>query len=303
MTSSIERMQRFASGGAITSSRLRTLLCAVVTAMPTLSVAAGSEPSPATVQAEEMARQLRARYPSSRIDSVTPSVVPGLFEVVMGKNVAYVEPGGRYFLFGHVWDMQQQRDTTADRRGALDRVDVSALPIEHAIKTQYGSGTHVLHVLADPQCGYCKRLEGTLTELKDTTVYTYVLPILGPRSRQLAESIHCEAQPAKAWQAWMRQGVEPPPPPADCDPSASVTAIERAAASLGVQVTPTLIAGDGRKRSGALRLEDLLAWLKASPPVASSSGRANAGPGGVPITRKTEPDAVAADAAPRKANP
>ncbi|EXI72126.1 MAG: hypothetical protein AW10_04263 [Candidatus Accumulibacter appositus] len=30
----------------------------------------------------------------------------------MGQNVAYTDASGRYFVFGHLFDMQTQRDLT-----------------------------------------------------------------------------------------------------------------------------------------------------------------------------------------------
>jgi len=230
------------------------------------TTAAGEAPrAPGDVPtAETMARQLRERYPGTRIDSVAPAVVPGLFEVVMGRNVAYVEPGGRYFVFGHVWDMQQRRDLTADRLGSIDKVDVASLPLDMALTWRRGSGGRVLHVLADPQCGYCRQLERTLDQLDDATVHLYVLPILGPESRRIAEGVWCSPRREQAWRDWMLQGSRPPAAAAGCNTD-GLAAIERAGRSLGVQATPMLISGDGRKRAGALAAADLMAWLDAAP--------------------------------------
>ncbi|MGM9489650.1 DsbC family protein [Ideonella sp. YS5] len=239
--------------------------------------------------AEAMARQLRAQYPTTRIDSVTPSPVPGLYEVVMGKNVAYVEPTGRYFVFGRVWDMQQRRDTTADRLGAIDKVDVSSLPREQALTWTRGTGRRVLHVLADPQCGYCRKLERTLAQLDDVTVHVYVLSILGPESRRIAAGVWCAPGREQAWRDWMVNGLQPPAAPAGC-PTEGLDQVERAAKAMGVQATPTLFSADGRKRAGALPTQDLVAWLDASADAASGN-----------VVTKT--GLVPADANPVKVNP
>lgn len=223
-------------------------------------------PRPAgnTDSADALARQLRAQYPGTRIDGVRPAIVPGLFEVAMGRNVAYVEPGGRYFVFGHVWDMQQQRDLTAERLGAGEPGDLSKLPSGMALTSVRGSGQRVLHVFADPQCGHCRQLERTLDQLDDVTLHTYPLPLLGEASRRIAEGIWCSGRREQAWRDWMHHGVQPPVSPAGCD-TEGLARIERAARSLGVQATPMLIRGDGRRRAGALPASELVAWLEALP--------------------------------------
>lgn len=214
-------------------------------------------------------RRFRAANPGTRIDSVAPSTVPGLFEVVMGKNVAYVEPSGRYALFGHIFDMQERRDLTADRKAALDKVDVKSFPTELAIRHVRGTGARVLYVFSDPQCGFCKALEQALVGVDDVTVYTFLTPILGPESKRLASAIWCSPSPADAWSAWMLKGEQPAAAATTC--SATTDAVARLAQSLDVAATPTLISGDGRKSAGAMSAQQLVAWLSAGAPVAAAS--------------------------------
>ena len=214
-------------------------------------------------------RRFRTANPGTRIDSVAASAIPGLFEVVMGKNVAYVEPSGRYALFGHIFDMQERRDLTADRKAALDKVDVKSFPTELAIRHVRGTGARVLYVFSDPQCGFCKALEQALAGVDDITVYTFLTPILGPESKRLATAIWCSTSPADAWSAWMLKGEQPVATTTAC--SASPDAVARLAQSLDVAATPTLISGDGRKSAGAMSAQQLLGWLGAGASVAAAS--------------------------------
>ncbi|WP_201492570.1 DsbC family protein [Rubrivivax sp. A210] len=219
--------------------------------------------------------RLQARNPGTRIDSVAASPIAGLYEVVMGRNVAYMDASGRYALFGNVWDMQERRDLTADRKAALDRVDVAALPKARALRHTRGQGSRVLYVFADPQCGYCRQLQQTLAGLDDLTVYTFVIPLLGPESRRLASDISCAADPAAAWAAWMLRGQAPQPAAAECAAGHGDTA-EALAKSLGITGTPTLVAADGRKKAGSLPASQLAAWL-AEPQLEAQRSRGGAG--------------------------
>ena len=211
----------------------------------------------ATLKAVE--GKLRALYPGTRIDRVTSSELPGLYEVAMGKNVAYVDGQGRYFLFGHLYDMKSQRDLTAERTEARAKIDFATLPLKDAIKTVRGNGRRVLAVFSDPDCPYCKALEAELDGLTDATIYTFLFPLdqLHPEARDRAVAIWCADDPAKAWAALMRDGTLPSL--RDCP-----NPVERNVAlgtSVGVNGTPTLFSGDGRMKAGAVKTAELIAWL------------------------------------------
>lgn len=247
-----------------------------------LAAQAGSASDPTLVALRE---RLAAQNPSTRIDSVTASPIAGLYEVVMGKNVAYMDASGRYALFGNVWDMQAHRDLTADRQALLDRIDPSSLPIALAVRHVKGKGTRTLYVFADPQCGYCRQLEQTLAAMDDLTVYTFVMPLLGPESARLSKAIACAADPAAAWSSWMLNGQQPPAgESASCD-STRPSDIEKLARSLGITSTPTLVAADGRKKAGALPAPQITAWLAApaTGALASATGAPSV------MTTKTAP--------------
>lgn len=274
-----------------THSRALRRLAATVVAGLTLGAAhaAPDAAQAADVKATADARwlasvrsALQERNPGTRIDSVQFAPIDGLYEVVMGKNVAYMDASGRYALFGNIWDMQSRRDLTADRKAVLERVDVSALEQAWSIRHVKGKGSRTVYVFADPQCGYCRQLEQTLAVMDDLTVVTFALPILGPESKRLVGAIACAADPAAAWSAWMLKGEKPPAAPlAACDLSPS-QALEKLAKGLGITGTPTLVTADGRKKAGAMSAPQLAAWL-AEPPI----GAVKTAGGGVVTTAST----------------
>ncbi len=246
------------------------LLVQVTSAAETTSKPPPQSSSPMASQAAPslaaVAAALRAQNPGTRIDGVQPSPVPGLYEVVMGRNVAYMDPTGRFAIFGHIWDMQARRDITADRMALLDKVDTRALDKSLAVRHVRGRGTRALYVFADPQCGFCKQQEQVLAGVDDVTIYTFVLPILGPESRRLATAIGCSADPAAAWGAWMRQSLQPALPSPGC--AYAPEPVEALAKSLDITGTPTLVSEDGRKNSGAMSAAQLASWLGSAATVA-----------------------------------
>ena len=124
--------------------------------------------------AGNLEKRLKDLYPATRIERVQTSEIPVLYEVTMGKNSAYTDATGRYFIFGHLYDMKTQRDLTAERMGKLQRIDFSRLPLGDAIKTVRGKGERVLAVFSDPDCPYCKRLEAELDKLDNVTLYIFL---------------------------------------------------------------------------------------------------------------------------------
>jgi thiol:disulfide interchange protein DsbC len=211
----------------------------------------------------KMRDMLRQKYPSTRIDAVTPSQFPGFFEVVMGLNIAYVEETGRYFLFGVVFDMATQKDLTAQRVADVQRLDFSSLPLADAVRSVKGTGARQLAVFTDPDCGYCRRLEPDLDALTDVTVYRFLAPLQDQdQGRSKVRAVWCSSDRALAWQRLM-SGVTPATK-TECDePSTrNLALMER----LGLSGTPSLISTDGRLLLGAQPASQISAWLDQTPP-------------------------------------
>jgi thiol:disulfide interchange protein DsbC len=229
-------------------SMVAVSLAVGILSMGQAALAAGSAGEGNTVLAS-----LRKTYPNTNFTAVRPAGVAGMYEVQMGGKLAYTDATGRYFLFGNLVDLQNQVNLTADRMAEMTKIDVKTLPLAQAIKTVKGKGSRTLYVFADPECGYCKSLEKTLTGVEDVTIYTFLMPILGPRSQASAESIWCAKSPSMALQGYMVDGAELKP--AKCDnPLARNVALGE---SMGVQGTPTIFTAAGKRIAGAPQLDRL----------------------------------------------
>jgi len=228
----------------------------------------------ATPTSAALAERLQSLYPNTRFGEVNTTPWPGVYEVVMGANLAYVDESGQYFLFGHFFDMKAQRDMTAERKDTLARIDFASLPLADALKEVRGSGARTFAIFSDPDCPYCRRLEAEMKTLTDVTIYTFLMPIpaLHPQARAKAIAVWCSQDRIAAWHALMWQDaritVTDCPHPVD----RNIALGER----LGVSGTPTLVAADGRVLPGAASTPQIEAWLARST-VSAEGPAANRG--------------------------
>lgn len=246
-------------------SKFRNALCLGLLSATFAIPCAAQERTPAS---RAIAERLQSLYPATRFGEVNTTPWPGVFEVVMGANLAYVDETGQYFLFGHFYDMKAQRDITAERKDSLARIDFAALPLVDALKEVRGSGSRTLAIFSDPDCPYCRRLEAEIKGLTDVTIYTFLMPIasLHPDARAKAIAVWCSRDRIAAWHAlmWRDEKVSAKDCPHPVDRNVAL------GDRLGVTGTPTLVAADGRVLPGAASSAQIEAWLARS--TASAEG-------------------------------
>lgn len=209
-------------------------------------------------------KNLAERLPNlPKIDEISKTPVPGLYEVRIGQDIMYSDEQGNHLIQGNLIDTRTRTDLTEARVNKLTAIDFASLPLKDAIVIKQGNGTRRLAVFGDPNCGYCKRIERDLAKLQDVTIYTFLYPILGPDSTAKSKDIWCAQDNGKVWRAWMVDGAAPPRNMAKCD----TTALERNV-ELGkkhrVQGTPALVFEDGTRVPGAIPLDQLEKTLAAA---------------------------------------
>lgn len=207
---------------------------------------------------------LSARIPDlPKIDEVSSTPIAGLYEVRIGSDIIYSDERGAFLLQGSLIDTATRTNLTQERLDKLSAIDFATLPLQDAIVWTQGKGTRKVAVFADPLCGFCKRFEQQLGDAKDVTVYTFLLPILGPESSVKSRNIWCAKDRTAAWRAWMVENKAPADAAASCD----TAALERNLA-LGrkhrVNGTPALVFEDGKRVPGAMPPDAFERQLAAS---------------------------------------
>jgi thiol:disulfide interchange protein DsbC len=218
-----------------------------------------------SAQAQEAAirKNLGERIPRlQKIDEISKTAMPGLFEVRVGSDLFYTDAEGNFLIQGELIDTRLQRNLTEERTDKLLAIDFAALPLKDAFTIVRGNGKRKIAVFQDPNCGYCKRFERELQQVSNLTVYMFLYPVLGADSVDKSRNLWCSRDRGKAWQDWMVR--DQAAPHATCDTAALARNIEFGR-RYKITGTPTLVFADGKRVPGAIgaaQVEKFLAEAK-----------------------------------------
>jgi thiol:disulfide interchange protein DsbC len=209
-------------------------------------------------------KNLAERLPNlPKIDELSKTPIPGLWEVRIGTDLVYTDDNGNYLIQGSLIDTKTRADITQARIDKLTAIDFASLPLADAMVIKQGSGARKMAVFVDPNCGYCKRFERDLLAVKDVTIYTFLYPILGPDSTAKSRDIWCAKEPAKAWRAWMIDGTAPPKNVGKCD-TAALDRNTEFGQKHRINGTPGVVFENGTRAPGAVPAAELEKLLGAA---------------------------------------
>ena len=206
----------------------------------------------ALAQEAVIRKNIAERLPDfPKIDEVSKTPIPGLYELRIGTEVLYSDERGDHVIEGHLIETKTRNDLTTARIDKLTAIDFASLPLKDAIVWKQGTGARKMVVFADPNCGYCKKFEKEMQQVKDVTVYTFLYPILGGDSPDKSRNLWCAKDNGAAWRDWMINGTAPARSMGQCD----TAALQRNVAlgkKLRVTGTPALVFEDGKRVPGAM---------------------------------------------------
>lgn len=228
------------------------------------SVAARAASAATSDQLAAVKATLETRFKGAPIKGLRASVLPGLYEAMVGDDLIYFDDKLTHFLVGNLIETATMTNKTEERSAELNAIDVKTLPLADAIKFVRGKGERVMYVFTDVDCPFCTRLEGTLQDMDNVTVYNFMYPIdsLHPAARQKQKGIWCSKDRLAAWQDGVLRKKFDASAKGDCpNPVDATVALGQ---KLGVRATPTFFLSDGRMVAGAIPREQLEARLNAA---------------------------------------
>ena len=210
-------------------------------------------------------KAVEAAYPKFKVESVSKTPYPGLYEVFMAGQIIYTDEKMSFLIAeGRLVDPKSKKDLTAERMDELTKIDFAKLPLDQAIKVVKGNGSRKLVVFSDVDCPYCKRLEqNELSNITDVTVYTFLYPIvqLHPDAAAKSKAIWCASNRVKAWDDWILRN-QLPKNAVNCD--VPLEKVGDLAKSLDITSTPTLIFADGKRMLGAQPYKEIERAMQAA---------------------------------------
>lgn len=232
---------------------------AALSLMMTGLVSAAAHGSEAAIR-----KAIQGRFPDAPVESVQRTPFAGLYEVVVGGRILYTDDKTSFIFIGNLLDARGvgERDLTSERSAQLNAAALSK-SADQAFKRVRGSGKRVLYTFEDPNCPWCKKLHAELNSMTNITVYTFLIPILGPDSVEKAKAVWCARDRALAWDEAMRGMM--PAGRRDCE-----TPIEKNLQLMrrfGIRGTPSVFLSDGRQASaGFIPASELEQALDSLPP-------------------------------------
>lgn len=113
------------------------------------------------------------------------------------KEIGYITKDNKYLLIGNVIDAQTGENITAKKYKELEKVEVSQIPLDEAIKL--GNGSKKLIMIADPDCPFCKKAYQYLKS-KNVELYIFLFPLdIHPNAYEKSVKILCSKDTAKAY--------------------------------------------------------------------------------------------------------
>ena len=224
---------------------------------------------PARADESSVRQAFQSKLPNVPVLSVTRTPMQGLYEVVSSGRIFYVDENANFVLRGELFDLRSgnPRSLTEERAqhvaAQTAQLTAQTLPQSQnlAIKRVKGNGKRLLYTFEDPNCGYCKKLQHELTRLNNVTIYTFLIPILGPDSIEKSKAIWCAKDRAQAWENAMIKGSVPAGK-RDCDTPFDKT--EQLRQRFAIQGTPAIYNANGHQIGGYVTADQIEAQLVSS---------------------------------------
>jgi thiol:disulfide interchange protein DsbC len=209
----------------------------------------------ATVAAQELSpAELATKLSGIEAKDITEAPVPGLYQVAVGANVAYVTKDGRYIIRGDIYDAETSANVSEETRAKarvsmLDSVDPASMIV---YKPASGEVKHKITIFTDIDCGYCRQFHREIDKVTALGIEVHYLffPRTGPNTESWtkADQVWC-AQNHNAALTRAKLGGEVPESAQCKTPVESHYALGQ---RIGVRGTPAIFSEAGELIGGYL---------------------------------------------------
>ena len=156
----------------------------------------------APLQAATPEESFRKSFPKIPLESITPTAVPGVYEIVSTGKIAYYAPGPGYIFTGAIITADG-KNLTQERNIELQGRKFKDLTLEKALKI--GSGPQTVIEITDPDCPFCRTASAFFSGRNDVTrhIFLYPLSSIHPNAEAKVRQIFCADDRARAYEEAM----------------------------------------------------------------------------------------------------
>jgi thiol:disulfide interchange protein DsbC len=217
-------------------------------------------------QTSAISQKLKLKFPDLHVDSITPSELPNIYQVIAGHHIIYVDATASYMVLGNIISLKDNSNITTDKMNGLNVIDWKALDKTSALVHYPASGksTSMIAVFINPDCPFCsKYLSEVLLKLENVTIYFYLVPLkTHPDSELHIKQILCSVDPEKSMIKYMVDNI-----PLTADTKCVNAKNEAKNADIAhrlidLQGTPTTVFSNGKILAGMLDIDYLKGLMK-----------------------------------------
>lgn len=206
-----------------------------------------------------------------QVQSVQPSPVEGLVQVMTDKGLFFSSADGRYLVTGNVLDLENFQQVRGQlvpvslkeqqmRPVIIDKLaELGPSSIEYKAKDE----KYVVYAFTDPTCGYCQKLHSEMAQYNDAgiTIRYLAFPRGGLNSESALDMQHLWCS-RNQQQAMNFAKTNKRNPPAMCNNPVKMH--YELGQSFGINGTPALVLANGQIIPGYQPVAGLLAQLAAN---------------------------------------
>lgn len=225
---------------------------------------------------EQLSIILKKNLPKLNIDTINNTSIDGIYEVISGNKVIYVDKTGRYAFIGNLVDLEKKYSITEKTVTLISKVDWNKLPLKFALRLVIGNGDKRIAVFTDPECPFCKRLEQeTLIKLNNVTIYYFLYPLSIHKDGIInSEKILCSENPLNTYLNYMKKNISLPNK-VICNNTNSLNIIKTITDRyVHVDETPTIVLPNGDVAIGLMPAEYLIQLINESADTIRSTPKA-----------------------------
>ena len=132
-----------------------------------LSGPLSAAPTKENAEIQQVKSSISGLIGNKSVDSVTPSPIPGVYEVMVGARIFYVTADGKYLLNGALIDVEKREDLTDAKLTSVKAKMIEDVGEENMVIFAPEKYQHTVTIFTDIDCGYCRKLHAEVDQYND----------------------------------------------------------------------------------------------------------------------------------------